>query len=681
MKHNPRCLYLVKAAPMLAIALVAGGSLVCAPQAHAGSWNIKVDTKDVMVGNSWSTGTNKMERSDFTKTSVGTSSVGTNFSVYPYPPTPALSNYGNNATFNRTVAVTITLHYNGSTTDLPPKIVTMQMNGDVSGLYELPPAGYIGGSSSLKGTTGLTDDKPVSSDFTWPGYPPQHQDTLTGKSLVTIPNPKQNQDIVIGPILLNHYGYIGSANKTSASPSGSGSSVSYTSVLLSANISLSGSLTNYGLYISSDLEPSYKKATKWSELPLQKDANGVDIPGTVDASQVSPSTPAFGAGGVQTSGPWGVACKRNLDGSMTVESPAQWDRLQKAWFGGGTYTANLAGYYGPVILWSWSGGTPLGIAASDVANPNHNYLQIRMGSGSKLPSATSGDVNLGGDVGGNGSLISSTASVNVYQSTNSSSGTNTSYTVNWHRNYENVVEDPSTVSGVDPSGKPTGNFTYNAAPGTPTGAFPSWNTNQENSSIEVWVNPDPMNFLVGLSGSDWTVLGVVATVATGGMAALPEASVPTLAVASKAWPAMATCLTVSGMNYHYSTGPSPSNKQQCVNNSASWQQAVSETLQTTKDPRSVAPSGICPMVRVDPPSLMNGFTLTQLNDSNWTTNPLWGKCTMTPWVKSVYQNHLYKGDGYDSHGYVGRVPSSLSSPYGSPQVIACYSVATTPANP
>lgn len=433
-----------------------------------------------------------------------------------------------------------------------------------------------------------------------------------------------------------------------------------------------------GVAITSDIDASWKKFTgSVSDLPVpykKRDPASHQLLNEPNDKAVLVSPNATDP----SKSIWKIQCLRNADGTMTVESAAEWDRLQKAWFGGGTYTANSTGYYFPSYHWSWSGGTLMALAASDVTQ---DRPQIQMGSGSKLPSATSGDVNLGGTVDGNSSLTSSTATVTVYEPARSETRTDDSYTVNWHRNYENVVEDPATVPGVDPTGKPTGSFTYNMVVGAPTGVFPKYNTNQENDTVEVWVNPDPMTFYVGLNGNDWTVIGVVATVGTGGVAALPEAAVPAIAVVGKAWPAMAVCLGVTGIGYHYTSGPPSAAKVLCSNSSASWQQAVNETLQVMKDSRSVAPSGLCPTMRVDPPSLMNGFTLTQLNDTNWQTNPLWSKCTMTPYVKSIYQNHLYRGDGYDGHGYLGRVPSQLSSPYGSPQVVSYYTLSTTPSSP
>lgn len=438
---------------MLTTALVAGGSLMCAPLAHAGTWSIKVDTKDVLVGKSYSYGTYKMEDSSFTKKSVGTPYVTNSFGVKPYPSTPAVSNNGQNATFDRTVSVTITLHYNGGTNDLPPKIVTVQMNGDVGGYYSLPPTGWDGGSSSLQGTTGLTDDNIPPVDTPMPNYPTRHQVPLTGKSLVTIPNPKQNQDIVIGPILLKHNSYIGSASKFNPHNYGYGqsgsTSTSYDSEALTADISLSGTLTNYGLYISTDIEQSYKKTTSWGDLPLKKDANGVDIPGQVDASQISPATPPYGADGIATSGPWGVVCKRDLAGKLTVESAAQWIPGSTIlldpdkWVGGVGFYANEMGFrkniFGSVAsrVWTYTGGQPRKVMADDLASG-------QQGGG--------GLADIGSKPDGSDLLKSSTLKVTTTDSDKVS--LSNSYTINWHLPQEWETSPVKTLSPVWDSVEP-----------------------------------------------------------------------------------------------------------------------------------------------------------------------------------------------------------------------------------
>lgn len=412
---------------MLAIALVAGGSLMCAPQAHAGYWDAKLDTqiKGTQGVFDSTTQTMRLDKVTFEGFTNFTSNVfGVSKSPFGGGEIRGYSSAGvvNKKIFNATVdyGVTYTLRMHwvaSSATDLPPQLVVVQLNGTVGGYYT-PTA-----SGSMSGTTGLKDESKSDKPAGW--LPDGRTVGFTGQMLAQYPNPKRDANITIGPFTATSTATaVPQSTQSTGYPGGSGSSTS-TNATIRSYIAMSGALSQYGVYISSDLEPSYKKASNWSELPLQKDANGVDIPGTVDASQVSPSTPAFGAGGIRTSGPWGLVCKRNPDGSTTVESAAKY-KLFSYWAGETVLFANPQGFPAPQYSWSLTSGGTLPFGGGSWTDPTYDCTGVE---------------NVAFD-GSSSSLPTSSFTLKVTNVTPALSLSN-NYSIKWHYPYEPYHKRPS----------------------------------------------------------------------------------------------------------------------------------------------------------------------------------------------------------------------------------------------
>ena len=441
------------------------------------------------------------------------------------------------------------------------------------------------------------------------------------------------------------------------------------------------------VWISSDIEKSYRKETARDKLP-EKD-------GVIDQSKIRSTTPLSG------NGPWAVECERQADGSMEVHSAAEWlapkrsnDAITNSveefinstpnWYGelGRSY-AHHYGFEQPFFEWKLQGGSAEPVTQYEL---NKNSERIAIYSSFNQSHQLKEGINLGGHVfnydpaqGTQQMVRQSTLSVKVKETDVSKPAliAYNDYRVNWHPPFDNVTENEETKTVTLPDGTKKSKLSYTVAPAMTTGTIGySPTTSSENGSLEVWLTPSPWRAVVALNGNDWFVAGVAVTVGTGGLALGIETGVVTATAIGKALPAMGICLGVSGLSYSFTNNSAASEKKQCVNSSASWQQAVRETLESQKNPQDPT-KDITADIRVDPPSALNGFTLQQLDDTNFSTNPLWSKCVMTPHIKHVFEYHFYRGDDYDENGYVGEGRAQLTIPHGSPQVLAYYELDLT----
>jgi hypothetical protein len=366
--------------PLMAVAVV-GGLLMCAPQAHAGSWSLKVDISQSGT-TSQSDGSSPTNNGATSGKSATTSSkdagllgYDSNYSMpWPYAANSSgidrfnysvsLQGYAQNGvpvSIQNKVTCTLHLHYiptPGNPNDLPPQIVAVLLKGYTGGHYGGPaPEGYNGGKGSITGATGLTDKDPNI-------YPSRGITVdINGDMMATYPNPKRETDITLGPFTATGTGSLDNAWKTTTSTDWTGVSRSSTSVA------------------------------------------GADT-----ASDTSDDV-------------WKLECLRNLDGSITVDSAATWNGY---WRAGVNLTAITLGYPTPKYSWSVSGGTLTSAASSavgqdsDQVNLNTSLSYIFLGGNTSSLSSTT-----------------STATVKVSDTSGSPAPLSGSYAINWHMPREN----------------------------------------------------------------------------------------------------------------------------------------------------------------------------------------------------------------------------------------------------
>lgn len=126
-------------------------------------------------------------------------------------------------------------------------------------------------------------------------------------------------------------------------------------------------------YISSSLEKSYHKVNNVQSLPTKKDETTGVI--SVDESKIRETTPYLVNG--QPVGPWAVENERLQDGSIMVDSAAQWynpaktsgssspsgtiSNEPKGWFGRGQYHENVIDVIPDKYFWDITGGSSQGL--------------------------------------------------------------------------------------------------------------------------------------------------------------------------------------------------------------------------------------------------------------------------------------------------------------------------------
>lgn len=207
------------------------------------------------------------------------------------------------------------------------------------------------------------------------------------------------------------------------------------------------------LWISSDIEESYKKVTNTSELPPQLDQNGKPIPNTVDTSKIRTNkTPYPGAG------PWAVKCESSekvdaVDGitvlrNMEVHSVADYSDgyfgLPSGWYTGSTFTARHHYFSDPKAEWKMEGGTLGGDAIYELSSER---MEIHLKGGFLPPDtenrpARFNGIALGGAEDTTGMVRKTKISVKVKDASDGMIAED-AYTVNWHTPVEDWYADPA----------------------------------------------------------------------------------------------------------------------------------------------------------------------------------------------------------------------------------------------
>jgi hypothetical protein len=421
--------------PLCAVAVV-GGLLMLAPQAHAAHWQMSYRPDGVARpdGGIWADYLEYQSGYDF-----GTGRVICDRDSLEFHKEFEDIGWlldGSEPTYSSSSASlegSVTIHlkwvqdFGDQTIIPPPKVAVLRITGRVDA------QAYNTTSQSTVSTKfGKIEGTEGSSASSTPGEPPfqrwsQAYANDADKSVILIPlSVSEGQTEV-------EYSFPLQANATTQqSPRNNytGGTSSNTGVYFRAE------RVDIGVAITSDIETSWKKWTgAASDLPdayKKRDSSGklTDQPNN-KAELVAPHSVDF------SKDIWKIACLRDADGKMTVESAA---RFSKSWFAWQTFTANTSGF-GAETTYNWTlDGTfkqPLYFDSS--LNPTTN------GSKAKnlhvLPKSAwdLSKIDLGGSRDGQGMTRSSTLSV---KATDPSSGQSLSdsYSTNWHLPYENAAQ-------------------------------------------------------------------------------------------------------------------------------------------------------------------------------------------------------------------------------------------------
>ena len=203
------------------------------------------------------------------------------------------------------------------------------------------------------------------------------------------------------------------SNRQSPIYYGSQSAMRWNNGSAGVTFGFTGNLTNYFLSISSGLEDSYRKVTTYDQLPKVIRYLGGNNQWAVDETQIGWGT-LDGSG----PGPWAVKIKRPANGSMTVESAADWRGSQ--WMGSVKFDTNPHGFISPTFAWT----QPSGAMGGRTSESSLDLTIADAGPGNYVQG-----IRLGGNIGGQGIIRNSTAKVTA---TDSVATLSNSYTVNWH---------------------------------------------------------------------------------------------------------------------------------------------------------------------------------------------------------------------------------------------------------
>lgn len=647
---------------VMALALLCGGQ-----KAHAGRWEVTLESRRVGEVYTWDTPQQEMEtRSLMTGTDNTDTSDGA-FSVNPqWPVAASFGRKGNETTLDATMTYTLKLHWVFDVLANPPALPPTKINMLISSQATINwwPASNGAGTVS-NGLDGKVEEKSASIQNLLGQTVTRKTKDSKSSFLVQHDNSARATDVIIGPFQVTTDGHATGALQPDLDGEGSwrdpGSQI-WTSGFFSAKFD------PRSVSISSDIEPSYKKVTDASALPQFTDLyTGVT---GYDLSKIRSTTPTNGAG------PWGVLCEPNPNGSMTVESAVSYVNLSgsggggtESWWGSVGLAAQTSGFapYAPTFSggrtygWQVQGGSAL---TDEWHLPELDLHTRSIPSQSSSPNTANG-ILLGGDIAGVNMARHSNVKVEVTDGDGVIGEAN--YGINWHMPFDNVTENAETAT------TPPQTY-YTAVPAMTTGALGYQESTQDkDGSLEVWLDPSETRFWVGFNGNDWTLLGAAATGFTGGSALAVRFGIVEAATFANAIPAAAVCFGQLGWQVYTTNGPAASEKQQCVNSSSMWQQAVAETTQAQNGAQNAD-------IRIEPAGMLNNLTQAQKDDSNWDTNPLWKQFKMTPWIKRIYEYHFFRGDSYDEHGYSGVGRAHLDLPK-SADVVGYYSFVGTPSNP
>ena len=377
-----------------------------------------------------------------------------------------------------------------------------------------------------------------------------------------------------------------------------------------------------GVYITSDIETSYKKVTDAAALPRMRDENDALV---IDSDKIGSQTPYNGS----ASGPWAVECEREPGGALTVESAAVWQEsspqlqsfgVAEGWRGYVRLEAQATGFSQPQYAWD----LPATMTHRKEDNDrviNAQGVQNLVGNALTDLSEHLGDETENWDSQGKSSAIG----VRVFESGLPQSDTApNSYSINWHKPVENrdVYNTSQTWTEDWLAPKPT------TLLGGTTPAYVG-----PNDTAEAIVHP--YGAMIKLGAEAYT-LSYIAGFAGANL----------IYVATTMPPNLKAALYVMGFTASLAVQVPPPQNVTLKNTYSEWTKAVNDT-QTTGMPY------------VYPPELASSVTLTPNAEQNDT---VWQSCGMRIVRRQYWNDELFRYDGYAQHGYLGLLPGSSSIP-------------------
>jgi hypothetical protein len=196
------------------------------------------------------------------------------------------------------------------------------------------------------------------------------------------------------------------------------------------------SINTRNVYITSNIETSYKKVSDLSQLPIKVEPDGSF---SIDESKLRPSTPLYtfvappsppdpNFNPFQAIGPWAVQIERVPNTPMTVASVAQWVAVPNAspafrhWLGGVVFTAHTDAF-DAATSYQWT------LPPDSVPNTTNSPAVRDFTAAPPNSQDSYHGIKLGSQA--NGSDLTTNSSVYV-QATDSDGSLSDSYNVNWH---------------------------------------------------------------------------------------------------------------------------------------------------------------------------------------------------------------------------------------------------------
>jgi hypothetical protein len=435
--------------------------------------------------------------------------------------------------------------------------------------------------------------------------------------------------------------------------------------------------TDKGVLITSSIEDSWKKVTETSGLPTKIDRETGMI--LIDTTQIHPDTPWNGPG------PWRVKCVRAPDGSMMVHSAAMWFEPShpaeivsntNAWFGRGIYDSNATGFMHPLFDWQVSGGTVVGSHIGQFGGARHYQPSITL-----EPALEDGDramrgLKLGGDHLGVGMTGGSTISVKVTDTDGATAKDD--YGVTWHlpAEWKSSKKGPIQWDAIEPEsiainsntwvGHLEGSWKYKTVF---AGDVPGAKEAYEDAAVEAWAS---INDVFGISESaEGSVDDAIKKIKEPRLRLL----VGFAKAAGKAY----------GGQLLEQAGPPP-DQTLTADFKSLWNEYGNTDAGGSSEWKDQSDAIINrPLIDFDllsrdrqwyvdnDPSRLAEFDSQKTEIEKWTVKD--------PVLKIEKERYLFRGDGYDNHGYEGPVYKGVDTFTGRRRLTATFVGPTPPPPP
>ncbi len=581
----------------LCATLIAGGLLICFPQAHAAHWEMTYSPDGMNTPGDSGTGDKWFDEYEWEFIDMlepGAVPPGRyraeNNEVYVYKFTEHEASYISSSNVLTAVSasssgsVTVFLKWVQDTNDNPPQPAPKLVLLKIWGLVGATAIASSNASSTVESKFGNKSKAETMDDTNADvmGIYKESSFNVSENDAVTIPLSVSEGESEVE--------YTFSLKAKASTPEFSPTPNFYTGSKVDAGVRFHALPITTGVVITSDIETSWKKFTgAASSLPdayKKRNAAGtlIDEPREDRAVLVAPHffDPSKHI--------WKIACLRAADGTMEVESAAEHMR-DGSWITIGSLFGNAVGY-SPEIIYDWNLGGSHTRFSTGVASGSHPVdLDKPSVSLATASSAYRSGIIVGSGTAGNLSPTTTTLQVTEGAVHLPSIQDSDSYKINWHRTYENP-EKTGMKANAD----------HNLfSPDT----FDNTEVAYQNGTLTTY------EFRVGR-------LAWVGDVAEGAASAFEL-----LSAVSFENPALSTILAAIGLGLS-EIDPVEELVTAVPNYRPQWNEAVR--------------LGLIP----------NGATVNN-----------WDDCKMVyPYISVWYDEHYYMGDAYEPHGFAGRKPKA-----------------------